>query len=48
MQMAGTITGMKFTYIGYYYSDASGTTQLVAYTGTSLGGKNTAPNWKRS
>ncbi len=36
MQMAGTISGMKFTYLGYYYSDPSGTTQLVAYTGTSL------------
>ena len=36
MQMAGTISGMKFTYLGYYYSDKSGSTQLVAYTGTAL------------
>jgi len=35
MQMACTISGMKITYLGYYYSDASGTTQLIAYTGTS-------------
>jgi hypothetical protein len=36
MEMNGTIQGIKFTYLGYYYSDASGSTQLITYTGTSL------------
>ena len=36
MTMNGTIQGMKFTYLGYYYSDASGSTQFVTYTGTKL------------
>lgn len=36
MQMNGTMSGIKFTYLGYYYSSPSGMTQLVAYTGTSL------------
>ena len=36
IEINGTIQGIKFTYLGYYYSDASGSTQLVTYTGTSL------------
>ncbi len=36
MVMAGTIEGMKVTYMGYYYSDTSGTTQLLTYTATNL------------
>lgn len=39
MQMTGTIKGINFTYHGYYYSDASGSTQLVAYTATNTAGK---------
>ena len=35
MQMEGTISGLKFTYFGYYFSNDSGMTQLIAYTGTS-------------
>jgi hypothetical protein len=34
MEMNGTLKGIDFTYLGYYYSNASGTTQFVAYTGT--------------
>lgn len=36
MEMNGTLQGIKFTYLGYYYSDASGSTQLIAYTATSV------------
>jgi len=36
MQMSGTIQGMRFTYYGYYYSNANGTIQLLAYTGENL------------
>lgn len=36
MEMAGTIQSIKFTYLGYYYSDQSGSTQLVTYTGSNL------------
>lgn len=36
IQMGGTIQGLKFTYYGYYYSDVSGTIQLLAYTGENL------------
>lgn len=36
MEMKGTIQGIKFTYRGYYYSDKSGTTQLVTYTASNL------------
>ncbi len=39
MEMGGTLQGMKITYLGYYYSDASGTTQFLTYTGTNLVGK---------
>lgn len=36
MEMSGTIQSMKITYLGYYYSSPSGSTQLVVYTGTNL------------
>ncbi len=36
MEMEGTIQQVKFTYLGYYYSDASGSVQYLAYTGTNL------------
>jgi hypothetical protein len=32
MQMNGTIQGASFTYVGYYHSNDSGSTQFVAYT----------------
>jgi len=36
MQMNVTISGGDFTYLGYYYSDTTGSTQLVTYTSTKL------------
>ena len=36
MEINGTIQSVKFTYLGYYYSDASGSTQLITYTATNL------------
>jgi len=36
LQMTGTASGVKFTYLVYYYSDESGTIQLVCFTGKSL------------
>lgn len=36
MEMAGTLQGMKITYLGYYYSNESGATQFLIYTGTNL------------
>lgn len=36
MEMSGTIQGMKLTYLGYYYSDTSGTTQFLTYTASNL------------
>lgn len=36
MEMQGTLQGIRFTYLGYYYSDDSGSTQFLAYTGTNL------------
>lgn len=36
MEMRGTIQSIKFTYLGYYYSDKSGSTQLITYTATNL------------
>ena len=32
MEFKGTIKGVKFIYHGYYYSNSSGSTQMVAYT----------------
>ena len=37
--MDGTIQGIKFSYFGYYYSDKSGSTQLLAYTASNLADK---------
>lgn len=34
--MEGTVKGIGFTYYGYYYSDKTGTIQLVTYTGQTL------------
>lgn len=36
MEMEGTMQGMNVTYLGYYYSDSSGSTQFLTYTGTNL------------
>lgn len=36
LQMDGSTRGIKFSYCGYYYSDASGTAQFVLYTSQSL------------
>jgi hypothetical protein len=36
MQMAGTISGVKFTFLGHYYSFPNGTIQFLTYTATSL------------
>lgn len=36
MRMDGTMHGIKFTYLGYYFSNQFGSTQLVSYTATNL------------
>ncbi|ABG59122.1 hypothetical protein [Cytophaga hutchinsonii] len=36
LQMNGTIQGVKFTYFGYYYSNANGTVQFLTYTSQNL------------
>ena len=36
MQLNGSIDGIKFTYLGYYYSSEGGTIQFVAYTTQNL------------
>src|SRR3989338_8513886 len=36
MHMEGTISGIKFSYLGYYFANEKGMTQLVIYTGSSL------------
>jgi len=36
LEMAGTIRGIKFRYIGYYFSDKTGTVQLLTYTTDDL------------
>jgi len=36
LEISGGMQGIKFTYLGYYYSDSSGSTQFVAFTGTNL------------
>ncbi len=36
MELEGTLQGIDFKYLGYYYSDDSGSTQYIAYTGSSL------------
>ena len=42
MEIQGTIQSIKFTYMGYYYSNESGSTQLITYTATNL-----VPKYKR-
>jgi len=36
VEIKGTVKSMKVIYFGYYYSDASGMTQLTSYTSESL------------
>ncbi len=36
MEMKGTIQGIKFAYIGYYYSDENGTIQFITYTAQNM------------
>lgn len=36
LQMNGTIQGIKFSYYGYYFSNAGGTTQFLTYTSQNL------------
>ena len=36
MQINGTAQNIKFSYLGYYYSDDSGTSQFVVFTGQNL------------
>ena len=36
MELTGTIQSVKFKYLGYYYSDSSGSTQYLTYTGEDL------------
>ena len=36
MQMNGSISGIKFTYLGYYYSSEGGTIQFISYTSQNL------------
>ena len=33
LQIKGTFQGIKISYFGYYYSDSSGSTQFLVYTG---------------
>lgn len=36
MQMDGNISGLKFSYCGYYYSNENGTVQFLTYTAQNL------------
>lgn len=36
MQMEGTMKGIKFVYLGYYYSDSNGSIQFLTYTSQNL------------
>lgn len=36
MEMIGTIQSIKFKYLGYYYSNSSGSTQYLVYTADNL------------
>lgn len=36
LQINGTIKGIKFVYLGYYYSNENGTVQLITYTSQKL------------
>ncbi len=42
LQMAATMQGMKILYRGYYFTDESGTSQLVTYTSQSLAATHAA------
>lgn len=42
MQMTGTLRGVRFVYHGYYFSNARGTIQLLAYTSERLGERFTS------
>lgn len=39
MEIVGTLQNIKFKYLGYYYSNASGSVQYLAYTSTNLADK---------
>lgn len=36
LNILGTIQGIKFSYLGYYYSNSKGTTQLLTFTSENL------------
>lgn len=36
LQMSGTLSGIKFIYFGYYFSDENGTIQFITYTSLNL------------
>jgi len=36
LEISGTVKGIKFHYMGYYYSNEKGTTQLISYTSDQL------------
>lgn len=36
MELSGTIKSIKFKYMAYYYSNETGTTQLIGYTSVAL------------
>ncbi len=36
MKMVGTIQGIEFAYLGYYYSNSSGSCQFITYSGVSI------------
>lgn len=36
LQINGTLMGIKFSYLGYYFTDTYGSTQLVTYTAQNL------------
>jgi len=36
LEISGATQGIQFTYLGYFYSDSSGTTQLIVFTGTKV------------
>ena len=40
LQMNGTMSGVKFSYYGYYFSNANGTIQFITYTAKNLLGKH--------
>lgn len=39
MEMGGTMQGLKIIYMGYYYSNETGSTQLLTYTAENLADK---------